>query len=458
MNYFDDEIEKKEQEEYMRRKRARKKRLMQEERKRKKKLRRTIILSALAAFVIAILLILKLIIGFIGSLTKEEEPPEVEQPKEPQVYNASIISAGDLVPHSPFIDSTIYKQADGSYDYSPIFTYIKDNYASADYAILNLECTISDGDYSGHPLFRTPDAMTKAIAENGIDMCLLANNHIYDNFDDGLTLTSNALDNFSLDYAGVRNSTEAKTYTVKDINGIKVGIFNYTYETEMQNGQKTINALPVSSVSAPLINSFNYGNLDSFYETIQSDMASMKTDGVEYTIAYIHWGNEYELTESDIQNEMAQKLCDLGIDMLIGSHPHCVQPVDLLTSNTEDHKMVCLYSVGNHVSNQLREYIPPLPNGHSEDGLMVKINLEQTDDGPVSLTNVEFLPTWTFCRKTDDGSSEYFILPVDNPGEVKEKTSDLNTGSEIDESLSRTTQIINDGVEKVTNALPITNK
>ena len=169
-----------------------------------------------------------------------------------------------------------------------------------------------------------------------------------------------------------------------------------------------------------------------FYAEVSTALEDMKNDGVEYTIAYIHWGNEYQLEEDVHQQEIAQGLCDLGINALIGGHPHVVQPVDLLTNTEGDHQMLCVYSVGNLLSNQRRDLISSQPNGHTEDGLLVKLSLEQTGDGAVSLTAVDFIPTWVY-KDSAESNSEYFILPLDSTDEMLEEVTDLDIEESINE-------------------------
>ena len=123
----------------------------------------------------------------------------------------------------------------------------------------------------------------------------------------------------------------------------------------------------------------------------------MKEEGVQYTIAYMHWGIEYQTTPSKQQTEMAQKLCDMGVDTLIGSHPHVIQPVDLLTSSDGKHQMVCAYAIGNFLSNQRAEYMQAeMPTGETEDSFLLTLSLSSDEKGKVTLTDVTFTPMWTY--------------------------------------------------------------
>lgn len=391
------------------------------------------------------------------SLTQEVTEPIVIVEEEPDIYSASILTAGDVILHSPFISSKIYHKGDGSYDYNSIFNYISPYYENADFSVVNFESTISTDNYSGYPSFRSPAAIATALKNSHVDMCMLANNHIYDNYDKGFSNTMKTIENEDLLFMGTQKTESDSKYTIQDINGIKVGFFNYVYETGSANGQKTINAIPVSNTSASRINSFHYNDLETFFEELHTGLEDMKKEGVEYTIAYIHWGNEYQTKENATQQKIAQNLCNLGIDALIGGHPHVVQPVDLLTNSTGDHQMVCVYSMGNHLSNQRIEFMDSMPTGHTEDGLMVELKLEQIDNGPVSLVEANFIPTWVF-HTTKHGGSEYIILPLDKPEELPDSIFDVSISSDVTKSIERTNEIIKSGVEKINAALPIQNK
>lgn len=436
----------------------RRRQYLREERRRKRlrklKIIRATVITGLIVVLILIFIVIKSIFGFVASLFhKDTVEADAQATIESQTCTASILTGGDIVLHSPFYDSTTYLTEDGTYDFNPVFTYMKDTYTASDFTVLDLEAAITEDYFNGYPLFRAPETILPTLSENGVDMVLFANNHIYDAGDDGLKSTINALEKYSMPYMGIKKNKEDSAYSIKDINGIKIGMFDYTYETGTID-QKAINGIEVTDESSALINSFNYDDLDTFYDTIASGIQEMKQEGVEYLIAYIHWGTEYETEESTYQQEMAQKLCDLGIDALIASHPHVIQPVDLFTSSTGDHKMVCCYSLGNHLSNQRQELMDSMPTGHTEDGYMVELTLEQTDDDPVSLTEVQFIPTWVYKNITD-GNAEYYIFRTDAANNYEDVVKSLNISDNLASSLGRTQEIIGEGSQKVQDALPI---
>ena len=433
-------------------------------RKIRRLLKRLIRISILLIPIILLVLFLSWILGRDKNNTSKENSADVIAPikiekEEPEPITASILTGGDIIMHDPFLTSNYYLKEDGSYDYNDIFKYIKGHYNASDLTILNLESTISDGNYKGYPRFRAPAGIATALAMNGTDICQLANNHIYDNYDAGFNMTIHAVESNDMMYMGVRKSASEKTYMIQEVNGIKIGFFNYVFNTGAKEGKDiSINSIPVNNTTAPLINTFNYGNTQKLYNEIQAGLQEMREAGVDYTIAYIHWGIEYETTENTRQQTIAKELCELGIDALIGGHPHVIQPVDLLTNEAGDHQMLCAYSLGNHLSNQYRERMPNTkPTGHTEDGLMVNLVLEKDVEGNVSLVKADFIPTWVYRtpNEPDEGNPEFYIMPLDNPDSLVERLDLPELAKDVAESLQRTNEIISAGVTKVKNALPL---
>ena len=436
------------------------KRRMQKRRKRRliRKIMRILIIVILLAALIGMGLLVKKLFDNKEEEKADNEVPVIEQDividlPDPEPVTATILSGGDVILHSPFLSTNKYLKSDGTYDFHDMFRFIKDDYDAADFTVLNLETTINDTVYSGYPIFRSPASIVTALKDSSVDMCLIANNHIYDNGDHGYFYTVETLDAQNMIRLGGRKDTSEKDYVIQDINGIKIGFMNYVYATSSGNSLQ-INAIPVNSATAPLINTFTYNNLDALYSRIEANLSEMEMADVDYTIAYIHWGNEYQLSESAPQREIAAKLCDLGIDALIGGHPHVVQPVDLLTSSDNSHQMICLYSVGNHVSNQHREFMDSMPSGHTEDGLMSRLTVEKDHLGNVKLITADVIPTWVY-RTPNSTNPEYFIFNLEDESVVSE-AGDLNIGKDYTESLDRTNKIIGDGVNKIQNALPLT--
>lgn len=384
-------------------------------------------------------------------------------PNEPlpvtRVSTATVAATGDLLMHLPIISNC--EQSDGTYDFNNIFTYFSRYVTDADYAVANLETTLrgdKDGyKYSGYPQFNCPDEMIDASKSAGFDMLLTANNHAYDTRLKGMLRTLDVIDDRGLDRIGTHKDESEKRYIVKDVNGIKIGMLCYTYETDNDKDKVALNGIPMSDEAKPLVNAFSYGELETFYETAAGQIKSMKSEGAEAVILFIHWGEEYSITANKNQKAIAQEMCNLGVDVIIGGHPHVIQPVDLLDSETEPgHKTVCIYSVGNAVSNQRKERSAIPDSGHTEDGALFSVTFAKYSDGTVLLEGAELLPTWVnMYTSRATGKVVYQIIPLDTGIEDWKGKFDLTDTSEraARASYDRTAKIVNSGMEKVTEYL-----
>lgn len=358
----------------------------------------------------------------------EATVPETTVPKEPEhvVSTATILSIGDLLMHGQLI--TDAQQADGSYDFSYIFPYITPYVTAADYAAANLEVTLAGPSrpYQGYPMFNSPDAIVDAAKSAGFDMLLTANNHMYDSGEDGFLRTVRTIREKGLTALGTREEAEEPAYTVQDINGIKVGMVCYTYEQRPENYRSDrvyLNKNILSATCSALVNSFVGTELDPFYTEIGGILEQMRNDGAEATVMFIHWGVEYQLTQNAEQQQIAQKLCDLGFDVIVGGHPHVVQPVELLESTVDpEHRTVCLYSMGNAVSNQRQGELTSITTAHTEDGAMFSMTFSKYSDGTVYLEDVALIPTWVRAIDVNGNTvvrrsgtiRRYEILPLDD--------------------------------------------
>lgn len=352
--------------------------------------------------------------------TQTEAPPTTEETEPPIVKQstATIGATGDILMHDMVIQSG--KQSDGTYDYHHIFEYLDDYTSALDFAVANLEVTLggteNGREYAGYPNFNCPDAIVEALKDAGFDMLLTANNHAYDTGNTGFHRTQQVVSDAGLLHIGTRPGTEDKTYTVQDINGIRVGMVCYTYNTGQDaDGTVSLNGIPLSNANSQLINSFSYYRLDTFYEKLDSEVEAMTAEGAEALVIFIHWGDEYHTTQNSTQEAIAQKLCNMGFDVIVGNHAHVPQPVELLTSETDEgQKTLCLYSTGNAVSNIYRSNTRP---PETEDGMVFSFTFAKYSDGTVVLEGAEILPIWNpryYYRYQDtDLSVNYRLIPLD---------------------------------------------
>lgn len=403
--------------------------------------------------IITLALALCVILGGVGLGIAAKKAPEassdfIQKTPEIQPITITIGSTGDIMLHSPSYKPSEYK-VDGDYDFSPMFSFISEVYSTPDYMAANLETTLpgKEAGYSGYPLFKSPDSIATTLTSSGVDLLLLANNHIYDSGKNGFLRTSQFLADSEIDYTGAAHSDEEKKYLIKDINGIKVGFVNYTYETPASGDVKAINANYMDASVAPYLNSFDPNDRESFYTEFSAVLENMRQDGAEFIIFYPHWGNEYQLTACDWQMEMAQRLCNMGVDAIIGSHPHVVQNVDVLTSEDGSHKTFCAYSLGNQLSNQRRQLMS-LSTGHTEDGLIMKLEITKNKKGKVSITGADYVPTWVY--KTTAGL--YYILPLNDIENLESTTGLSGIASQAQASYDRTYATISEGMQKAADA------
>ncbi len=458
---------------------------------RKKRRRRKILVGVLATVlciwvVVIVVAVAGTLKGLLSrpSVSGEEDSssaaPEITtQPTDPPgpqpVATATIGSSGDILIHKPVLRSA--KQDDGSYDFTSMFQFIKPYASGMDYAAINVELAITDSGFdTAEMIFRVPSTLIDAVAGAGYDLGLLANNHIGNGGKAGYKTTLEALANANMDAVGLRGSTSDKRYLIKDVNGIKLGIVNYTYGTETNAGS--------------VLNTFSVKALDSFYTDMEGQIRDMKADGAEAIILYIHWGNEYFVEPNSSQEAIANKMCELGVDVIIGGHPHKIQPVELITAENGN-QTVCLYSMGNILSNQViesmyggsrshgghyqdhvncpirdvtnrykdekwNEHISDCnDNGHTEDGLLFQTTFTKYDDGTVLLTGVEVLPTWCYRNPALGSSYEYTIIPLDKSVE------DWGSAFGIEEkdlvfaqrSYDRTMALVSEGINACNQAI-----
>ena len=366
----------------------------------------------------------------------------------------TLISTGDYMMHMPQVDSAL--QADGTYDFSEYTKYIDDIVSEADYAVLNLETTVSGAEYgySGYPSFNSPESLLDALSGAGFDICLFANNHTYDRGHTGLINTQNAIAEHGLDCIGTRLDTDSKSYKIVEANGIKLGLLNYSYETgDEGESVKFLNGIRLDDRSVPLVDTFNVNRLEKFYSEVEQRMDEMKQEGADMIVIYIHWGEEYQKRSNSTQQEIAQKLCDLGVDAIVGSHPHVVQESAMLTSSDGTHVMTCLYSTGNFISNQNRLTLTSSdPDGYTENSVLYKITFRKYSTGETVIVNTDYIATWVH-RIQQGGDISYTIVPLEAALESDASMSEYGLYnsdfgvSHATEALKRIDDLLKDGVE-----------
>lgn len=390
--------------------------------------------------------------------TTEPTEPTTE-PTEPPIVKestATIAAVGDILPHMPILRS-YYDASTDVYDFNPIFEHFRSYIEDADYAIANLETTLgglgNGFNYMAYPGFNTPDSIADALKNAGFDMLLTANNHSYDTRTKGMLRTLQMLNERSLEHLGTKETPEESDFIIKEINGIRIGMVCYTYETPNNTtDRKSLNGIMLTPEASQLVVSYDNQDLPAFYAHAQATLEAMKAAGADATVFFMHWGpKEYVLKPVKQHVEMAQTLCDLGVDVIVGGHPHVIQPVDLLTSQTNPgHKTVCLYSLGNSLSNQ-RKWAMDMKSGHTEDGLLVNMTFSRYSDGTVILESVELMPTWVDMIYVEGDIRSYTVYALDK--EIEDWKSHYNLSGDsmwqFNESYQRTMELIGEGQTKI---------
>lgn len=305
---------------------------------------------------------------------EEFETEEIVVEIKPEIYDVSLMAVGDNLYHS-----TVYKKGykEDKYNFDFVYDNLKEKISSYDLAIINQETVFVD-DYSNvssYPCFGTPKECGDALINAGFDVVLGATNHSYDKRESGVLSTVNYWrEHPEITFIGMYdNEEDYKNVTIVENNNIKIAMLNYTY-----------------GLNGFVIPDEKYYLVDTLYDKdkIQNDIEYAE-ENADITIVFPHWGNEYVYDETANQKEWAEFFTQHGADIIIGAHPHVVEPVKEIISENGN-KSICYYSLGNFVSGQNEK--PRILGG------MATLNIRKIiDDGNVSveITDNNFIPCVT---------------------------------------------------------------
>lgn len=354
---------------------------------------------------------------FILSLAMPVFPGPVRSPDRTAAgirfyAEVTIAATGDIMVHSPQFKAQ-YQQKTGVYDFTNNFRFIKPYLLQADLALANLETTFGGEaiGYSGFPRFNTPDSLADALKDAGFGLIVTANNHTFDTGSNGVLRTIDVLRERGLQVIGTRKPEEEKSYIVKEINGIRIGFSAYTFETPRVSGKKTLNGIIIPPEHADLIDSFSYHNLEKEMLKIKGRIETMREEGAEFIVFYLHWGEEYQREPNRTQRKIASILANYGVDLIFGSHPHVLQPIEYVWSDDGSKAALVFFSLGNFLSNQRYEL---LKKEYTEDGAIVYVEIKKDlHTGGVFIANLTYLPTWVH-KYAQKGRLVYEILPLND--------------------------------------------
>lgn len=332
--------------------------------------------------------------------------------KDERIENIKITVTGDIMYH-PWTFSQNKNEETGLYDFSYFYKDMESIIKDSDLMIGNYETTSTPSrEMSDYPMFNTPENSILDLKNNGFDILTTSNNHCLDSRVEGISDTIDALDKYEILHTGTWKKGE-KNYLIKEVKGIKIGILAYT---ESFNGMEVILKEDEKEMVSPLSE-----------ENIKNDIEYLKKENMDIIMVFPHWGDEYSVTPNDKQKELGHKILEWGVDVVLGSHPHVLQPVEEVVVNGE--KKFIAYSMGNSVSGQREIY---LNTKDVEVGTFISLDFEKdfaTNNTIIKSIGVE--PTWV----KDDRSTGKIQMRVQPMKEYLENGSLRGTAS--DSELSR---------------------
>lgn len=318
----------------------------------------------------------------------------VEQKDTVPSQEVSFLFIGDVMGHDPQIQSA-YNPTTKSYNYDTVFHYMKPVFESVDFAVANLEVTLGVKPYKGYPQFSSPAELGEAMVNAGIDVIGTANNHSCDKGKKGVENTLLILDTLGVKHTGTfydKKHKDTTTPLIVEKNGVRVAIINFTYGT---NG---LNPTPPNIV--------NYYDTTTILESIKK----AKSANPDQIIAFVHWGLEYKDIQSKDQERVNKLFNDNGVNIVIGGHPHVIQPMKWEKDTLKKTESLVVYSLGNFVSNQ---------RAHRKDGGAVfELTLKKDSTGTY-IKDANYILTWVYTPVAN-GKKHFMVLPASQFEENKD--------------------------------------
>lgn len=391
---------------------------MKHEKKRKLNIWKVILVADILAIII---------FAICMAIFKPDKPNEIKQENEgqetqqaeiiPEDSIANIVAIGDTLCHSQnFKDA--YDSETGIYDFSPMFKYVKKYFEDKTVAVGNLEATLAGPSkpYSGYPTFNTPEHLAVDLKELGLDIMTTANNHTLDIGYAGLESTLGYLDEAGLEHTGsARSNEEQEKMLFKDLNGIRTAFLAFTYGT---------NGIPVPKGKEYCVNLIDK-------ELIKKKIDQAKEEGAELICVSMHWGDEYQTKPNNTQKDLAEFLIKNDVKVILGCHPHVLEPLEMKTVTMEDGTEktgFVIYSMGNFFSAQT------FPNTRNT----LILNVQVRKDGRTKEINID-KATYTPVYVYDNGlnaKDRYELLDIENI--IKEYEEDNSKWSKKMYDLAKT--------------------
>ena len=331
---------------------------------------------------------------------QNNEKEIAQEEKEPEDSVINIVAIGDTLCHSQnFKDA--YNETTKQYDFSPMFKYVTKYFEDATVAVGNLEATFAGPSrpYTGYPTFNTPEALATDLKELGLDIMTTANNHALDIGYSGLVSTLDYLDAVGLEHTGrARSQEEQNKILMKDLNGIKTAFLSFTYGT---------NGIPLPTGKEYCVNLINK-------DFIKSKIDQAKEEGAELICVSMHWGDEYKTKPNAEQEDLAKFLIENDVKVILGCHPHVLEPIEMKTVTMEDGTSktgFVIYSMGNFFSAQT------YPNTRNTLILNVQVR-KNGKTNEISIDNATYTPIYVYDNNSGqnpnaNGQDRYELLDIE---------------------------------------------
>lgn len=321
----------------------------------------------------------------------------------------TLTSLGDTLCHNTqYWDA--YNSKTDEYDFSYVYEDIKNYTLSSDITIGSLETTFAGKEkgYSNYPTFNTPDSLATALKDIGVDVVSLAGNHALDYGYSGLCRTIDVFDNIGLSHLGTYKTAEdQEKILMKDVKGVKIAFINYTYGT---------NGIPLPSGKDFCVNLIDK-------DFIKKQINQAKEQNVDMIVACMHWGTEYRTTANSEQKDLANFLFENGVDVILGNHPHVLEPMEKKTITLQDgttKDVFVVYALGNFTADQRDEI--------TRDSAILNLTITKNSNGKISIDKVNYIPIYMY-KNTNVSTHKFKILDIEKTIKDYEegKTTSINS-------------------------------
>lgn len=329
----------------------------------------------------------------------------------------TLTSLGDTLCHNTqYWDA--YNSKTDEYDFSYVYEDIKNYTSSSDITIGSLETTFAGKEkgYSNYPTFNTPDSLATALKDIGVDVVSLAGNHALDYGYSGLCRTIDVFDNIGLSHLGTYKTAEdQEKILIKDVKGVKIAFINYTYGT---------NGIPLPSGKDFCVNLIDK-------DFIKKQINQAKEQNVDMIVACMHWGTEYRTTANSEQKDLANFLFENGVDVILGNHPHVLEPMEKKTITLQDgttKDVFVVYALGNFTADQRDEI--------TRDSAILNLTITKNSNGKISIDKVNYIPIYMY-KNTNVSTHKFKILDIEKTIKDYEEGKNTSINSTVYNNLKK---------------------